>query len=102
MRGSYRDKPDEFHAVSPLDHVRRDAPPFLVIHGTHDSLVPIAEAEVFVEAMEQTGAAVDFVRVRSAQHGFDAVSSNMSRHIGALVTTWVTELAMENAHISDR
>jgi acetyl esterase/lipase len=102
MRGSYRDKPDEFHAVSPLDHVKRHAPPFLVIHGTHDSLVPIAEAEVFVEAMEQTGAEVDFVRVRGAQHGFDAVSSNVSRHVGALVTTWVTELAMANAHISDR
>ncbi len=88
MRGSYHEKPDEFHAVSPIDHVRADAPPFLVIHGTHDSLVPIAEAEVFVAAAEQTGADVDFVRVLGAQHGFDAVSSAVSRHTAALVTTW--------------
>jgi acetyl esterase/lipase len=102
MKGSYREKPDEFHAVSPLDHVRRDAPPFLVIHGTHDSLVPIAEAEVFVDAMQQTGAAVDVVRVSGAQHGFDAVSSNVSRHVGALVATWVTELVEEKRHTRDR
>jgi acetyl esterase/lipase len=88
MRGSYLEKPDEFHAVSPIDHVRADAPPFLVIHGTHDSLVPIAEAEVFVDAARQAGADVDFVRVLGAQHGFDALSSGVSRHAAALVTTW--------------
>lgn len=92
MRGSYDQKPEEFHAVSPLDHVHPDAPPFLVIHGTHDSLVPIAEAEVFVDAMERVGADVEFVPVLGAQHGFDAVSSNVSRHVAALVTTWVTDL----------
>lgn len=88
MRGSYDEKPDEFHAVSPIDHLRADAPPFLVVHGTHDSLVPIAEAEVFVEAARAAGADVEFVRVLGAQHGFDAVSSGVSRHAAALVTTW--------------
>lgn len=102
MRGSYDEKPDEFHAVSPLDHVRGDAPPFLAIHGTHDSLVPIAEAEVFVDALERTGAHVEFVRVPGAQHGFDAVSSNVSRHVAALVTTWVTELVEAAAPQTDR
>ena len=102
MRGSYDQKPEEFHAVSPLDHVRSDAPPFLVVHGTHDSLVPIAEAEVFVHAMEGAGARVELVRVRGAQHGFDAVSSNVSRHVAAMVTTWVTELVDETTRSSDR
>ena len=102
MRGSYDQKPEEFHAVSPLDHVRREAPPFLVIHGSHDSLVPIAEAEVFVDAMEQGGAGVEFIRVLGAQHGFDAVSSNVSRHVAAVVTTWVTSLVDEATLSNDR
>jgi acetyl esterase/lipase len=102
MRGSYDEKPEEFHAVSPLDHVRQDAPPFFVIHGTHDSLVPIAEAEVFVDASERAGADVEFARVRGAQHGFDAVSSNVSRHVAAMVTTWVNELASRTTHANDR
>ena len=102
MRGSYHQKPEEFHAVSPLDHVRPDAPPFLVMHGTHDSLVPIAEAEVFVAEMQQAGASVEFVRVLGAQHGFDAVSSNVSRHVAAVVTTWATALVDETAPSTDR
>ncbi len=102
MRGSYDQKPAEFHAVSPLDHVGPGAPPFLVIHGTHDSLVPIAEAEVFVDAMERAGADVEFVRVLGAQHGFDAVSSNVSRHVAAMVTTWVNDLVDRTAHSTDR
>lgn len=102
MRGSYGDKPDEYHAVSPLDHVTQGAPPFLVIHGTHDSLVPIAEAEVFVDALKRAGASVAFVPVLGAQHGFDAVSSNVSRHVAALVTTWVTERVEERAQAPER
>ena len=98
MRGSYDQKPEEFHAVSPLDHVRSDAPPFLVIHGTHDSLVPIAEAEVFVDALERADAGVEFIRVLGAQHGFDAVSSNVSRHVAAMVTTWATTLVDRTTH----
>lgn len=91
MKGSYEQKPEAFHAASPLDHIRVDAPPFLVVHGTHDSLVPIAEAEVFVEALAQTGADVDFVRVLGAQHGFDAISSRVSRQAAAMVTTWASQ-----------
>ncbi|MBT8208619.1 MAG: prolyl oligopeptidase family serine peptidase, partial [Acidimicrobiia bacterium] len=88
--------------VSPVDHGTQGAPPFLVIHGTHDSLVPIAEAEVFVGTLERAGGFVEFVRVLGAQHGFDAVSSNVSRHVAALVTTWVTEQVEEPAQASER
>jgi acetyl esterase/lipase len=102
MRGSYDEKPDEFHAVSPIDHVSADAPPFLVIHGTHDSLVPIAEAEVFVDAARRAGTDVDLVRVLGAQHGFDAVSSGVSRHTAALVTTWASRRVGAMAGRSER
>ncbi len=101
MRGSYVDKPDEFHIVSPLDQVHADAPPFLVIHGTHDSLVPIAEAEMFVKALDEAGADVEFVRVLGAQHGFDALSTNVSRHVAALVTTWANALIETTARPRD-
>jgi len=99
MKGSYEDKPEEFHAASPIDQVRADAPPFLVVHGTHDSLVPIAEAEAFVAALQNVGADVDFVRVHGAQHGFDAVSSAVSRQAAAMVTTWANRrVAIEPHH----
>lgn len=90
MKGSYADRPEAFHAASPLDLISEAAPPFLVVHGTHDSLVPLPEAQIFVTALIDAGVPVEFIEILGAQHGFDAVSSNVSRHVGALVTTWAT------------
>ncbi|QKJ20880.1 alpha/beta hydrolase [Microbacterium hominis] len=55
---------------SPVAHVRADAPPFLVMHGEADGLVPIAQSEVFVDAMAAVAASIDFRRVPGADHVF--------------------------------
>lgn len=69
-----------FELASPLDHVRPDAVPFLVIHGSHDSLVPPAEARAFVDALRGASATeVEYIEIEGAQHAFDAVSSPRSR-----------------------
>jgi acetyl esterase/lipase len=73
-----------FRAASPLDQVHSGAPPFLVIHGTHDSLVPPTEARVFVEALAAVSRQeVRYLEVEGAQHGFDAVNSTRSRRVAA-------------------
>jgi len=92
MKATYAEDPETFHLVSPVDYVTRSAPPFLVVHGTHDSLVPIAEAKMFVSDLEDAGATVEFVEVLGAQHGFDAVSSPVSRAVAALIVSWSSRL----------
>jgi acetyl esterase/lipase/CubicO group peptidase (beta-lactamase class C family) len=67
--------PDETFArraaqASPLTHVRKEAPPFLVIHGTTDDVVHIDQADRFVEALKHAGASdVTVLRVEGAGHG---------------------------------
>lgn len=58
---------------SPVAHVRADAPPFLVMHGEQDGLVPIAQSEYFVDAMSAVGAAVEFRRIAGADHVWQGV-----------------------------
>jgi len=36
--------PEIFRKASPIAQVHADAPPFLVIHGTGDSVIPVAQA----------------------------------------------------------
>lgn len=81
---------DAFRAASPLDQVSADAPPFLVVHGSHDSLVPPAEARIFVQALrEASHSEVRYLEVPGAQHAFDAVSSPRSRRVAAAITEFL-------------
>jgi acetyl esterase/lipase len=65
-----------WEAASPLARIHEDAPPFLVIHGTHDSLVFVEEARLFVQALrEKSKAPVVYLEVPGAQHAFDTFHS---------------------------
>ncbi len=44
------DRP-RWEQASPVTHVGPDAPPFFVIHGTNDSLVPVEQARTFVDRL---------------------------------------------------
>jgi acetyl esterase/lipase len=80
-----------FRAASPLDQVNATAPPFLVIHGSHDSLVPPTEARVFVEALRRESKEdVQYLEVEGAQHAFDAVSSPRSRRVAAVAAEFLS------------
>lgn len=68
--------PEVFRAASPLAHVGPDAPPFLVLHGENDALIPIAEARRFVAALRSVSRnPVGFVELPGAGHGFDLIDA---------------------------
>ena len=55
---------------SPITHVKADAPPFLLIHGTADTTVSIQHGDNFVEALEKAGAKdVTYLRIEGSGHG---------------------------------
>lgn len=58
--------------ASPVTYVTPNDPPFLIFHGEEDSLVPITQSELFVEALQSAGVEVTFVRVKNAGHSFRA------------------------------
>jgi acetyl esterase/lipase len=68
--------------ATPLLHVHADAPPFFVIHGTHDSLVPVAEARELVSRLRETSKEpVAYAELPGAQHAFDVFHSVRSAHV---------------------
>ncbi|MER7516513.1 prolyl oligopeptidase family serine peptidase [Streptomyces sp. NPDC126499] len=42
--------------ASPVTHVHAGAPPFLVLHGTADTLIPLAQGEHLTGALRRAGA----------------------------------------------
>ena len=58
--------------TSPLAHARDDAPPFLLLHGDRDSVIPVQSAREFAAALRAIShAPVELVELPGAQHAFD-------------------------------
>jgi acetyl esterase/lipase len=75
------DKPELWDAACPITRVSADAPPFLVVQGTHDTLVFVEEAREFVRALrEKSRAPVHYLEMRGAQHAFEIFHSARSQH----------------------
>lgn len=67
---------DAFERASPLDRVGPQAPPFMVVHGTLDSLVPVAEGRAFAAALrEHSQEPVVYLELPGAEHAFEVFHS---------------------------
>lgn len=70
------DDPGAYDRASPVHWIRADAPPFLVVHGDLDTLVPVTQARTFAESLRRTSAApVLYAEMKGAQHAFDIFPS---------------------------
>jgi acetyl esterase/lipase len=79
--------------ASPIQYVRPDAPPFFVLHGSDDSLIPVAEAREFVEELRAVSKSpVAYAELPNAQHAFDMFGSpraHQSAEAVARFLSWV-------------
>ena len=70
------ENPELWDSMSPITRITSEAPPFLVIQGTHDSLVFVEEAREFVRALrEKSTQPVHYLEMLGAQHAFDIFHS---------------------------
>jgi acetyl esterase/lipase len=73
----FADGAEPFEQYSPIHHVRPDAPPMMMIHGTRDALIPIEAARPFAAKLGAVSeSAVVWVELDGAQHGFDIFPSH--------------------------
>lgn len=67
--GPIQENPDKVARANPVTYVTADVPPFLIIHGDADPLVPYGQSGLLVEALEKVGADVTFYTVQGGGHG---------------------------------
>jgi acetyl esterase/lipase len=58
--------------MSPAFHLGPEAPPFLVVHGTHDTIIPVETSREFLAVM---GDRAVYLELPGAQHSFDTLPS---------------------------
>src|SRR5262249_42551832 len=67
--GRVSDKKEVAVAASPITYVSADDPPFLILHGNKDPLVPFNQSERLSAALKDAKVECYFVTVDGAGHG---------------------------------
>jgi acetyl esterase/lipase len=82
MKKSLAEEPDAFRKASPMHRIHAEAPPFFVIHGSHDSLAPVEAARHFAKLLRETSKApVAYAEIPGAQHAFEVFHSKRTTHV---------------------
>jgi alpha-L-fucosidase 2 len=55
--------------LSPIEHISKNMPPFLLIHGTADTVVPYSQSEAFCERVHKAGGSCELYTVKGGGHG---------------------------------
>ena len=86
-----QENPDLAARANPITYVSVDDPPFLIVHGDSDPLVPMHQSELLHRALLEVGISSELVRVEGGGHGmggtfgtpglFERVARFFDRHL---------------------
>lgn len=80
--GTVHDRPEVARAASPVQQVHEGAPPFLILHGSDDVLVPTAQSRRLHDALDSAGVRNDYSVVDGYGHLFAGMPDDeMAGHV---------------------
>ena len=79
------------HDASPLHFVHPGLPPFLLVHGTSDRIVPYEQSVQFQAALRAAGVACDLVTIANGLHSMGNWN-RVAPHYGDQVVQWLVQV----------
>jgi len=67
--GAVQENKEKVQRANPITYVTKDDPPFLIVHGDKDPLVPHNQSELLLAALKQATVEVKLYTVRDGGHG---------------------------------
>jgi acetyl esterase/lipase len=84
---------DAFRNASPITYVNPDAPPFFVLHGRNDSLIPVEQGRTFSKRLREVSRQpVAYAELPFAQHAFDIFGSVRAARATVAVEQFLAEI----------
>jgi acetyl esterase/lipase len=72
VKKRFADNRQVYVDASPIKRLRPDAPPFFILHGEDDSIIPVPEGRAFADAIRDASTSVvAYAEIPHAQHAFD-------------------------------
>jgi dipeptidyl aminopeptidase/acylaminoacyl peptidase len=85
--GPIRDNPEKVARADPITYVSKDDPPFLIVHGDADLLVPHHQSELLEAALRKAGVPVRLVTIKGGPHGGETVKQGLPLALDFLTET---------------
>ncbi|MBO0678471.1 alpha/beta hydrolase [Mycolicibacterium sp. S2-37] len=90
--------PDIFRKASPMARVHPAAPPFLVVHGSGDTIIPVKQARDFVERLRAVSrSTVGYIELPGAGHAFDMLDGARTKSMATAVGLFLREVHRNRA-----
>jgi acetyl esterase/lipase len=88
---------ERWELASPMSHVRPDAPPFFLLHGINDTVVPCAQGRSFAQMLKAASLQpVVWAELPRAQHAFDGLPSVRAHHTAHAVERFLAVIRSEH------
>ncbi len=82
-----------YRDASPLLRMTDAAPPFFVVHGGADFVIPVAQARTFVDRLRVTSRqTVGYLELPGAQHAFDLIDANCTGSACTAIELFLNEI----------
>lgn len=79
--GPIRENMDLAIQASPIIYVSQGAPPFLILHGNKDEIVPVEQSEILHNALNQVGVESTLYIIPDGDHGMAGLSQAETENI---------------------
>ena len=76
--GTRDPRSEKARMASPVTYVSPDDPPFLILHGDKDTLVPLSQSRILYDRLLAAGVTANLVVVKNGGHGFTPVGGAIS------------------------
>jgi len=96
--GPIQDNPDKCALANPITYVDANDPPFLILHGDADLLVPHCNSELLFSALQEANVPSQFVLVPNGQHG---PGMFVDKYIKMMVDFFTTESGITKIDTKD-
>ncbi|MGO8675008.1 MAG: alpha/beta hydrolase fold domain-containing protein [Limisphaerales bacterium] len=84
LGGPVQEKRDLARTANPLTYIDKNAPPFLIMHGDSDRVVPLGQSVVLAKALIEAGGEVTMKTIHGADHEGPQFRNAESRNCSGL------------------
>ena len=83
--GPLLENADKVNRANPITYITGNSPPFLIVHGEKDAVVPPDQSQILYDALLKTNIEAELQIIPEAIHGFNGISAEQLDQIKQMV-----------------